>query len=294
MKEVALAAGTLETRQGGLRAGSLVSGWMPAARLCCSGTLVLAQVLTAQPANPPVHEIKAGWFRVIAPAGVVPDRTYQRIVSAARSQLPLPGLPYDVLQSKQVTVSLALRMNADIVGWASTSDGLVVLRLSDVEGWDDMELYRNLRHELAHVALSRYLRDAAVPRWLSEGYSEFAAGGVTCEGEVRLSLLFRRGQRLQGGTLSQIRLDEIGNTRVGYDAAASFFEFLEASSKSSVSTGVMFANVRHFGVDGGLRRTFGASIEELERRWRTLARRKYYQTLHVATERCARPENQWP
>jgi hypothetical protein len=177
-------------------------------------------------------------------------------------------------------------MNEDMVGWASTEGGLVVLRLADVEKWDDQTLYRNLRHELAHVGLSRYLLGAKVPRWLAEGYSEFAAGGLTCESEVRLIFFLRSQQQERDSARLRLRLDEIGNTRLGYDLFASFFAFLEASPMSSVTSGMMFANMQRWGVDEGLRRTFGVSIEVLEQRWRSPLVKKYRQSLDVVTERC--------
>ncbi len=262
---------------------------MRMASLCYSATFISAQAVGAQPENPAAREVKAGWFRVVAPTGAVSEKTYERVVRAVRSQSPLPGLPPDVLQRQQVTISLASRMRADIVAWSSTSDGLVVLRLSDAEVWQDEVLYRNLRHELAHIGLSRYLNFASVPRWFAEGYSEFAVGSVSCAGEVRLGLFFRLGRSMGDRAEPNAPFGDIEDSRVAYDAFASFFEFLEASLRSSVTGGRMFADVRRYGVEDGLRRTFGVGFEELERRWRARAAKEYSRSLDVSTARCTRP-----
>lgn len=288
------ADGTVETRQRRTRAGSpyvstplLCCGRI--ALLCYAVTLVLSQPAMAQRANPAAHEVRAAWFRVLAPVGAVPDKTYERLVRATRSQRSLPGLPRDVLQRQLVTISLALRMNADIVGWTSASDGLVVIRLSDAQEWDDQVLYRNLRHELAHIGLSRHLGDVSVPRWFSEGYSEFAAGGVSCEGEVRLALLFGLGQKNRHDVRTNDPFGEIADPRVAYDAFGSFFEFLEAKRRFSVASGLLFANVKRFGIEDGLRQTYGVGVKELERRWRSVAVKQYSSSLDSSTGRCIHP-----
>ena len=61
---------------------------------------------------------------------------------------------------------------------------------------------RVLEHEMAHIALAEFFdHRAVVPKWFDEGFAEWAAGGMTCEGRIRVEIEVRR--RTAAGLVSQ-------------------------------------------------------------------------------------------
>ena len=245
-----------------------------------------APAAAAQPADPIALQARSGPLRVIAPVGAARAATLARVIRAARIDEPFPGLPRDALGRAGITISLALRVRDDREAWTSADDGLIVLRLADAEAWPGDKLRRVVRHELAHVGLARALGFAKLPRWLSEGYSEWVSGGVSCEGEVRLHVYLRVPRTAEGAGSGGEPFTDISDPRVAYDAYASFFDYLETTSNAGVSDGRFFANVRAHGVLRGVIQTFGIDLPALERQWREYAQRRYANALNTAGPVC--------
>ena len=65
------------------------------------------------------------------------------------------------------------------------------------------ELPQILRHELAHIALHRYIESARLPRWFNEGYAMWSAGQFdgSAGWKLRLGFVTRRAPPLDSLTL---------------------------------------------------------------------------------------------
>jgi hypothetical protein len=150
---------------------------------------------------------------------------------------PLPALPANVLEPASVDVYLA----PDAERWDSLTGGavpewgagvadpfrgVIVLPTYDWVRTPPHTVYRTLRHELAHVALQRYIGSARSPRWFTEGYAQWAAGQWDWDSAWRLRLALA-GQRAP--PLDSLTLDwpvEAGDARIAYLLSASAVAYL--------------------------------------------------------------------
>jgi hypothetical protein len=199
----------------------------------------------------------------------------QRLVDVVQVELRrLPGLPVDVLAGKDITIAVASDGDPYVEGSSSLLARLILLP-PEALYWRADRQVRLVRHELAHVALATFTDWAILPFWLTEGFAEWAAGGLDCRAEARIGLSLKRTQRM---TLPPPRLDELApmpSQRIAYDYAASFFEFLELEWDGVVSSGRFTAGIRANGVQHGIRRLFRMEPEALEALWLEHIFRRY-------------------
>lgn len=246
--------------------------------------------MIAQGVDPIVQGISSGHVRVVAAAGVADSATYQRVIRAFREQAPLPGLPPGLVEKQLVTISLAARMGEGTDAWAAPASNLIVMSLSDIAVWSRQRLHRVLRHELAHLGLARYLGGNDQALWFREGFAEWVASGVTCEGETRIRIYLH--ERTRGGNEpALLTLTGAAYPRLRYDLYASFFAYLEERSRAAVSRGELLSNVRALGLEAGMIRTFGANLTALEAGWRGYLGRRYGGPLSRQSPACpAQPD----
>ena len=215
------------------------------------------------------------------------ERLAQRLADVTASAPPLPALPATVF-AEPVDVFLAPdeRAFAQLSGgsppeWGA---GLAILRADD--DWIVLPAYatdrvtpsalpRVLRHELAHVALHRFLGDARVPRWFHEGYGRWAAGELDIEAEWQLRLAFATGKAPELDSLvldwPASRLD----AGVAYLLSASTIDYLVAAGGVRGLTN-MLARWRESGdLDAAMRRTYGVTVSQFEEDWRKHVRSRY-------------------
>jgi len=222
----------------------------------------------------PLREFASAEVRIVGPATIeISEGEVQRMVEAFKEQGPVPGLPRGVLDKKNITISLAAAPIAGLDGWSSPVQGLITLPLERVARWDDNGLYRAMRHELAHVALGVYMDYESTPVWVAEGFAEWVAGGLTCEGEarIRLDLLVHEAE----GRPLLVDASRSQRSRLQYDYFTSFFEFLETWGDGVVSNGELLEAIREIGANEGIERTLGLSLRDVEARWWVYVRENY-------------------
>ncbi len=136
------------------------------------------------------------------------ERLAQHLAALVRGFTRLPGLPPDVLYAgRSVEIDLApdpARWDSLTgggapawgVGIAVPEEGRIVLPAYGRA--PPLELGEILRHEIAHVALHRFLGGALVPRWFDEGYATWASGGLDANAAwiLRLAFLMHRAPAL--------------------------------------------------------------------------------------------------
>lgn len=198
----------------------------------------------------------------------------------------LPGLPPTVLQQgPPIEVDLA----PDRARWDSLTGGQIPDWSAGVAIPEEnrivlpvfgartgpADIGEILRHELAHIALHRYLAPARVPRWFDEGYATWASGGMDAEGAwmLRLAFLLHRAPPLDSLELEWP--EGAGQARLAYLLSASAVSLLgERAGERGMER--LFASWRLTGTfDLALRRAFGITLGQFEREWQQEVGRRY-------------------
>jgi len=130
------------------------------------------------------------------------------------------------------------------------------------------------RHEFAHL-LVHSATGGRAPRWLHEGYAQFASGAWGWDDAWRIQIaLFRTGS----GSLRDVDLRFRGNqedVRLAYLLAYTIVQELH-SSGGDAGLAALFATLRNGdSVDAGLRQVYGLTQEQFERRWRATVMDRY-------------------
>jgi hypothetical protein len=187
----------------------------------------------------------------------------------------MPGIPPDVLAAGEITIHLA----ADATGFERLAPGAPdwSAGLAFPEG-DRIVLpthrYRSaaqlitvLRHELAHVALGRYL-GPATPRWFHEGYAQLAAGSWRAEDAWQLRLSILLGRLPSPSTLN---LEFQRNRLTAEHAYLLSYTVVEQLYRLGGTDGfaALLGRWRESGdLDRALRGTYGITLGQFERLWR--------------------------
>jgi hypothetical protein len=211
----------------------------------------------------------------------------------ARSLLPgpaalrFPGLPDDILDRG---VDLNLYVAPDPARWDSLTGGrapdwgagiaiparnMVIVPGYVSERTGTHTLPRTVRHELAHIALQRYLGDGLIPRWFNEGYATWAAGQLDTDAGWMLRLAFATGR---APPLDSLTLDWpllAADARLAYLLSASATQYLY-----SLGTAATFDRFLQRWADTGsfehaLREVYVVSSPQFERLWRRHVKRSY-------------------
>ncbi len=130
------------------------------------------------------------------------------------------------------------------------------------------------RHELAHLLVHRATRGRA-PRWLHEGYAQLAAGAWSWNDAWRIQLaLFRGG----AGTLRDVDLRFRSNAeevRLAYLLSYTVVRELWAAGGDEGLREFLLAIGDGASVDGALRRVYGVTQDQFEKRWRASVMDRY-------------------
>jgi hypothetical protein len=201
---------------------------------------------------------------------------------------PLPALPADALEAPPpILIHLAPdeaafealtggRAPEWGAGVAMPEAGVIVLPgYSSPRRGGTQELSRVLRHELAHIALHRWLGPAQVPRWFSEGYATWAAGQFdeSAGWILRLAFLMRRAPPLDSLVLDWPAAT--ADARIAYLLSASAVQYLHANGGER-ALAIFLIRWREGGdFERSLRATYGLTLGQLERFWGASVRRRY-------------------
>jgi hypothetical protein len=210
----------------------------------------------------------------------------QRVIERLAEQPSLPALPDTVLADTSVHVYLApseavwdsLTGGAAPewgAGIAEPSAGRIVLPTFDWERTPPYTVYRTLRHELAHVALQRYVGPARTPRWFTEGYAQWAAGEWSWDAAWRLRLAFvgDRAPPLDSLTLAW----PVGeaDARIAYLLSASAIAYLVERSGERGLRIFLDRWRERVDFDAAFRATYGLTMGQFEEDWKSHVKRRY-------------------
>lgn len=196
---------------------------------------------------------------------------------------PLPGLPPNALEGEPVVVVLAPDEQSFSAlapaapdwsgGIAYIDRGIIVLPTFGPRA-GGLPLATVLRHELAHVALQRYL-GRGVPRWFHEGYAQLAARSWSSEDawSLRLALLFGSATQLDSLALdfSRRQLESHTAYQLAYTAVETLYRL-----GGEPGLRALFERWRELGeLDRALRVTYGLTLSQYERYWKRELKRRY-------------------
>jgi hypothetical protein len=229
------------------------------------------------------QELRSGPLRfVFHPAD---ERLAQAL---ARSALitPLPVLPPDILADSIVTVYLA-RDEAAFdsltggrapewgAGVAFPDAGIIVLPAYTSRRGGEIDLAGVLRHEIAHVALQRWLGGLRSPVWFTEGYATWAAGQLDAEAGWLLRLAFVTGRAPPLDSLALGWPAGAIDARVAYLLSASAVEFLHRGGGDRVMR-IFMERWRSSGsFETALFEVYGYGLAQFESVWSKDVRRRY-------------------
>ena len=209
-----------------------------------------------------------------------------RVVEQLEGKLTFPGLPPGVLGESGVDVWLApteARWDSLTGGaapeWgagiADPERGLIVLPTFDWQRTPPHTLQTTLRHELAHVALQRWLGDARTPRWFTEGYAQWAAGEWSLDSawRLRLALVSDRTPPLDSLTLEWPWGE--ADARVAYLLSASAIAYLVDRSGENGLRVLLLRWRESSDFDAAFRSTYGVTMGQFEEDWRAYVKRRY-------------------
>jgi hypothetical protein len=243
-------------------------------------------LLLAAPA--PVHA-QAGRFT----SGDVVLHYWPRQERLARALLPEPpdlrfsGLPPEVLHAgTPVHVYLA----PDPVRWDSLTEGRApewgagialpyagtivipgyVSRRTDTHG-----LPQILRHELAHIALHRFIDSRHIPRWFNEGYAMWSAGQFDADAgwKLRLAFVSRRAPPLDSLSLDWPLLAT--DAQIAYLLSATAVRYLYTLGTPATFERFLTVMRERASFEHALRDVYVLSSPQFERQWRQHVRRQF-------------------
>jgi hypothetical protein len=136
------------------------------------------------------------------------------------------------------------------------------------------ELYRTLRHELAHLVLHQAVR-VRVPLWFAEGYAAWAAGEWERLGALELNLAVVRGAVPSLDQLNGALRASESTADAAYALAASAVVELARRNPSNSLQPLMERLRAGEAFDEVVQATTGLTLAQFEREWRSSLRRRY-------------------
>jgi hypothetical protein len=145
---------------------------------------------------------------------------------------------------------------------------LIVLRA------DGEDIYRTLRHELAHLALHEAIT-VRVPLWFDEGYASWAAGEWERVGALELNLAVVRGAVPDLRDLDGALRGAATTADAAYALAASAVAELARRNPSGSLTPLLERLSVGHDFEEAVRETTGLTLSQFEREWRLRLRQRY-------------------
>lgn len=211
----------------------------------------------------------------------------ERVMERALALPPLPALPSglftpewpifvyfapDAERFDSLTGGLAPEWGAGI---AIPARDMIVLPAYASDRGSPLDLVQTLRHEIAHIALHRYLAPARPPRWFDEGYARIAAGEWDLEAAWQLRLAFATGNAPHLDSL------DLGWPRGRHDARIAYLlsstavaYLLDRGGERALA--IFLERWRETrSIEVAMRRTYGLTLGQFEEDWREEVRDRY-------------------
>jgi len=136
------------------------------------------------------------------------------------------------------------------------------------------DVYRTLRHELAHLALHEAVT-VRVPLWFDEGYAAWAAGEWERLGALELNLAVVRGAVPDLRSLDGALRGSASTADAAYALAASAVIELAQRNPTKSLTPLLQRLDRGDDFEAAVHTTTGLTLSQFEREWRQTIRKRY-------------------
>jgi hypothetical protein len=253
--------------------------------------LALAAACAGGPARAAGQDPTA-WPPAVVYAGTIEvhhwpeQQTLARRVADFVPTVRLPALPPDALHGERIRIVLApdparfaALTGGRVPDWgagvAFPAQGLVVIPTDRAAAPGIPSLLQIVTHELAHVALHRYLEPARIPRWFNEGYAVWAAGQFDLEAAWRLRAAFLTGRAPPLDSLILGWPERAGDARIAYLLSASAVRYLHASGGDFAMQRFLERWREGRTMEEALLETYGLTLHQFERHWARHVRGRY-------------------
>lgn len=204
-----------------------------------------------------------------------------------RDTPPFPGLPVNAPAFGQPVHIILPANDAEFdsitghripewgAGVADPEGGLIILPGYAGGRAQNSDRRSVLRHELAHIALHRYLAPAAIPRWFNEGYATWVAGDLDMAGGWRLRVAFATNRAPPLDSLALAWPTATTDAELAYLLSASVVEYLvrESGERGLALFLQRWRSGQH--MESALAATYGISLDQLETHWRKDVKTRY-------------------
>lgn len=153
-------------------------------------------------------------------------------------------------------------------GWAFENLDTIVLIPARARSYPDNGLEQLLRHEVAHILISRSAGGRPVPRWFHEGVAMLAARGWTLEDRSRMVFQVVSSEQISLADLeSEFRRGESGAAEA-YAVSGSFIRYVTRRSGTLAIGKILNAVGQGTSFDEAFRAATGQPLATAELRWR--------------------------
>ena len=253
-------------------------------RLRAAAVLAVLAGAAPAPAQVPPLDVSEG-RRVTVHHAPADSARAARTLRLLEGQAPLPALPPDVPDSVQVWLapdeaSFQALAGGGVPEWGAgvaipSRRALVMPAYVSPRSWIGSEP-GVLRHEWAHLGLHDHLEGLRVPRWLDEGYAEWASGGFDASEAWRLRVLLATGRAPPLDSLSLDWPRDRPSASAAYLLSASAVLYLIEAGGGERGLSLFFERWRASGsYEAALRRTYGVTSGQLEEDWKEWVKDRY-------------------
>jgi hypothetical protein len=141
----------------------------------------------------------------------------------------------------------------------------------------DLEL--TLTHELCHLLLHGYVQSDNLPKWLDEGVSQWASGGmadiINFDGKKLLKQAVISGQYLSLNELAQSFPAEQNSLILAYEESKSIVEYIGEEYGTDKIPLILKSLHEGDSINAAISRTLSISLSALEQEWRKNLRKRY-------------------
>jgi hypothetical protein len=250
--------------------------------------LLLQVVLVARllfAVAPPMARLQSGPYVIEYPADK--PRLGRSIAQSLSAAPPLPALPPG---APAFGTNIEIILAADDahfdsltggaipewgVGVADSRAGRIIIPGYGGGRGATNDMRRVLRHELAHIALFRYLAPARIPRWFNEGYATWAAGELDFSGEWQLRVAFATGSAPPLDSLELNWPRATQDAQIAYLLSASIVAYLVRASGQPALASFLERWRASQDMEAALAATYGISVDQLETHWLKDVRKRY-------------------
>jgi hypothetical protein len=175
-----------------------------------------------------------------------------------------------------------------VVAFAVPVRDLIVLDMSRVYA-KPFTLETTLRHELCHLLLHRNIEGKNLPRWLDEGFCQWASGGIAelaDYGDDDLATAVVSDRLMSMEELESFPSDG-RSLKLAYEESKSFIEYIVGEYGRPGILHMLEYLKEGNSINFSVRKSFSISMTELERNWRAYLRRRhtwfYYLSSNIYT-----------